>query len=100
MSPLQVASVALILFAAFDWIATIVLVRAAQRMDEPALTERAIASFILTAIATGFAVLALGYLIGTRLPQPVTAILLVGGLLAVSVPQLVWLLAYWGGRFR
>jgi hypothetical protein len=100
LTPLQFASVALVVAAVFDWFATADLVRAARRLNEPALSERAIASFVLTIIATGIAVLALAYLAGVSLPSVVVSVLLVGGLLAVSLPQFVWWIAYRQGRFK
>jgi hypothetical protein len=100
LTPLQVASLALVLAAVFDWFATADLVRAARKLNEPALSERAIASCVLTVIATGIAVLAGAYLLEVRLPSIITTVLLVGGLLAVSIPQLVWWVAFRQGRFK
>jgi len=96
-----VIAVVLIALALIDWLATVVLIRAAHRYHEAALTERAIVSVILTLIATGTAVLAADYLVReVTLPAAAGTALLTAGLLAVSLPQIVWAILYWRGRFR
>ena len=96
---LDVVSVALVLFAGIDWVATVILVRAARSHTSPALSERALVSVVLSTIAAGAALLALNRLIGLNLPNGVAIVILSGGLLAVSVPQLVWVGLYFKGRF-
>lgn len=90
----------LIVFAVIDWIATAVLVSASRRLHEPALTERAVASVILSLSASGIAVLSGAFLAGVVLFPALRLTLLVGALVLLSVPQIVWLAAYLRGRFR
>lgn len=91
---------ALIGLAVVDWGATVILVRAALRLREPALEERATTSVMLTVGATGAAVLAAGYLAGFKLPDGVSFVFIAGALLILSVPQLVWAVAFLRGAFR
>lgn len=100
MTPLRLASIALVVLAVFDWVATVTLWRAARVIHEIALTERAAASLILTIAATAIGVLSLAYLLGVRLASPFPTLLLIVGLVLLSVPQLVWLAAYVRGKFR
>jgi len=100
MTPIQAAAAALIALAIFDWLATAVLVRAARSIHEPALTERAIASFVLTVGASGAGILSWAYLASFDLPDLVGTLFLIGGLAILSLPQIVWLGAYLLGRFR
>ena len=100
MSPLDVISAVLIVLAAIDVIATITLVRAAVRTRENSLTERAMVSVLLTAFAVSVALLAVNRLGQWHLPTEVATVILVGGLLLISVPQIVWLVAYRRQGFR
>jgi hypothetical protein len=90
----------LILLALVDWISTIVLIRAAHQLDEPSLNERAVAATVLTVAATLVAVLALAFIVSFDFPDGVGTAILVAGLLLVSTPQVVWVIAYRRGQFR
>lgn len=100
MTDLDDLSRVLIVLAIADWIATVILVLGARDLREPALVERAFQSFVLTIGATGIAVLAGAYLLRVDLPATPNLGLLTLGLIALSVPQLVWLVLYLTGRFR
>ena len=90
----------LILLAVVDLIVTVFLVSATRSVHEPALTERATASVILTSAALLWAILGVVYLLDITLVSPVGTMLLFGGLLLISLPQLIWFVAYWRGVFR
>ena len=90
----------LIAAAVADWGATVALVRGANRLHEAALNERATASVILTVVASGAALLSAFYLLRVVLPPDWWSGALVALFLLVSVPQLVWYVAYRSGRFR
>ena len=49
--------------------------------------------------ATGAAILSAAFLAGTQLPADIGTAILVGVLLAISLPQLLWYAAYRAGRF-
>lgn len=89
----------LVVAAAIDWIATVTLVRAAFRVKEAALQERATAAVILTFAASVIALLSLAFIFRITLPEGVGTSLLVGALLLLSLPQMVWVVAYEFGRF-
>ena len=90
----------LIILAACDIIVTVFLVWATRGIDEPALTERATASVILTFAALLWAILGVTYLLDIRLTSPLPTALLFGGLLLISAPQVIWFVAYWRGVFK
>lgn len=93
------AAVTLVVAPAIDWVASAILIRAAQRLNEPALAERATASVILTIAATCIAIPSAAFVVKANLGG-VGTIILIGGLLLVTLPQLVWLVSYWRGHFR
>jgi hypothetical protein len=97
---MQVPALLLILLAILDTIVTVLLVRAAQQVNEPALEERATASIVLTLAAICTAVLAAAYLGDFDLNRTTGTILLFAGLILISVPQLVWFVAYVKGAFK
>ena len=90
----------LVILAIADWGATVTLVRAALRIHESALEERATAAVILTIAASGAGLLSLAFLAKIQLPAGLGTALLVAILLLVSLPQLIWYAAYRNGRFR
>lgn len=90
----------LILLAVVDWIATVVLLRASRRVREPALDERVVASTILSFAATCIAILAVAFILEFDLPDGSGTAILVAAVLLMSLPQLVWFVAYRLGRFR
>ncbi len=90
----------LVVLALIDWAATVTLVRASARSNEPALEERAIAAVILTFAASLIALLALAFILNFDVPSDVGTTMLIGSLLLLSAPQLVWVLAYELGQFR
>jgi hypothetical protein len=81
------------------WVFTVILVRAALRLREPSLQERATAAVILSTSATCIAIPSAAYLQKISLGGFGTLIL-IAGLLLVSLPQIVWGVAYLAGRFR
>ncbi len=85
--------------AIIDWIATLRLVRASAGSNEAALEERATAAVILTFAASLVALLAIAFIFNVTLPDGVGTAALIGALLAISVPQLIWVFAYELGRF-
>ena len=100
MSGPSAVSWLLIGLAVIDWLATVILVRAALQLDEPALQERASTSVILSVGASLAAVLAGAFLLGVILADGVAFLFLCAGLVILSAPQLLWVLAYWRGKFR
>lgn len=96
---LDIVSAVLVVLAVLDWAATVVLIAGARRLHEPALTERAIAATILSIAASGVAFLGAARLTDTTLPAGVSTTVLILSLLAVSMPQLLWIGLYWRGRF-
>lgn len=94
------ASRALIALAIADWLVTAVLLLAAHRLKEAALSERAVASLVLTFAATAFALLGAHVLGLIALPADVRMALLVGAALLVSLPQIVWFVGLLAGKFR
>lgn len=96
---LDVLAALLILLAGADWIAAVILLRAARRYRWPALVDRA-----STALALAFAATLIGFIAGARLfdirlGQPVFLLLLIAIFMLVSLPSLVWLWAYLRGHF-
>jgi hypothetical protein len=90
--------VLLIALAIFDWFAVLELRRDAAVVGEQALYERADASLILTIAASVVAVLSGFYLAEARFPFG--GVLLIGSLVALSVPQILWVVSKRRGRFR
>lgn len=97
---LDVVSGLLILLALADWWATVILVRAALAIREAAIEERATTAVILTLGATATAFLAAVRLLRIDILPGLGTALLIAALVAVSVPQLIWAVAYWRGQFR
>ena len=97
---IEIAAWALVLLAIADWGATFALVRGALAVKEAALEERATVSVILTFAATVAALLAVAFLAKIQLPPGLGTLALIGVLLLISVPQLVWYAAFRAGRFR
>lgn len=77
---------------------TAMLVYLAMRHPWPALEERATVAVILALIAVGAAALGTEQL---RLVELGDAwiVILAGGLILVSLPSIIWTVAYWRGRF-
>ncbi len=98
MTVVDVISLALIVLALADWFATMILVRAARSLREPALAERAGTSVVLSIGASGAAILGIAQLL--RVQHGAALWLLTVGLVALSLPQLIWCIAYFTGRFR
>ena len=97
---LDVIAGLLIFLALADWARTAVILRAANRVNEPALTERAIASVILSIIATSAAILGAHHLDLIEVPTAVSIGLLTGGLVLVSAPQFIWGVGLVLGKFK
>ena len=89
----------LIGLAVADWIAAVILVRGALRTRWVALQERAGTAVILAVLASGIAVLAVSRVTGLSLPAPVPQVILSAVLVLLSLPSLLWLIAYLRGRF-
>jgi len=92
----------LIGLAMFDWGVTGVLAWAARQVREAALNERAQVSFVLSAAATLVAIIAASQLelFGFVLPAGFGYGLLVIAVIAISVPQVMWIVSLLIGRFR
>jgi len=97
---LDIVSAFLIALAGIDVVLTTVLVRAARRTGERSLIERAVVSIMLTAFAVGVALLAVNRLAQLHLPTEVATLILIGGLVLISVPQIVWFIVYRRKGFR
>ena len=90
----------LIFLALADWAWTAVILRAADRVNEPALTERAIVSVVLSVIATGAALMGAQRLGFVELPSALAVTVLVGALVLVSAPQFIWGAGLVLGKFK
>lgn len=90
----------LVILAVIDWLATTTLIRAALREKEAALEERATAALILTFAASLVAFLALAYVFNVTVTDGLGTAALIGALMLLSVPQLLWLAAYERGQFQ
>ena len=90
----------LILGAGIDVIVTAILVWAARTEHNAALTERAIVSVILTAIALGAATLGFSRLGVVNVSNDLAIGILSAALLAVTLPQVIWFALWLAGRFR
>lgn len=97
---IDVLAIVLIALAGLDVIATVVLVNGARNLHEAALSERAIAAAILTGGAIAAAVLGGSYLLTRDVPADLFVPLLAVGFLALSIPQLIWVVLYLRGGFR
>ena len=96
---LDAVAYVLIACAAVNVTSTVVLVRAAMRHHWPALEERATVAFVLAIAAVGAAVLGFARLRILDLPSEASLGLIAVGLMLVSVPSVIWAIAYWTGRF-
>jgi len=94
------ASRLLIALSAMDWVLTAMIYLAARRVAEPALTERATASIILSIVASIAAVLGASRLGVFHVDNGTAVGLLVIALVLVSLPQVIWSLSLATGRFR
>ena len=90
----------LIVLACCDWVLTGVIYKAARSVDEPALTERATTSVILSFVATLAAILAAARLGVLELGSGVGLVLLIVAFVFVSAPQFIWAIGLVTGRFR
>lgn len=99
MKPLDLAALLLVLAPLPGWVFTAILVGAARRLSEPALRERALTAVLLSLSSTCVAIPSAAYLARLQLGALGTSIL-IGGLLLISLPQVVWGIAYLVGRFR
>jgi hypothetical protein len=97
---LEAASVLLIVLAAADWWWTAMIIRAARTMPEPSLIERAVASAILSTVATMAAVVGANILGLLDIPRGGTTVILVAAFVLVSAPQFVWGTLLLMGRFK
>ncbi len=96
---LDVVAYLLIAFAVVNVTSTFVLVRAALRHHWPALEERATVAVVLAVVAVGAACLGLVRLHILSLSSEVSLALIAVGLMLVSVPSVIWVIAYRTGRF-
>ncbi len=92
-------AVLLVVLALVNIVSTTILVLAALRHRWPALEERATVAVILAVIATGAAALGLVRLRLLSLPPEASVGILAVGLVLVSAPSIVWLIAFLAGRF-
>lgn len=90
----------LIILAGMDVAVTIVLLRAARRLHEPALEERATVSIVLTLGGLSAAALGAAHLVGLDLPTELSVTMFVIVLVIMSAPQMVWYALYRLGRFK
>jgi hypothetical protein len=97
---IEQASVLFIILAAADWWWTSMLIRAARKVPEPALIERAVAAVIFSTVATIAEVLGAYILRLIDIPPDVRVIMLVVAFVLVSAPQFVWGILLLTGRFR
>lgn len=97
---LEAASVLLIILAAVDWWWTSMIIRAAKEVRETALIERAVASAILSTVATMAAVLGASVLGVFDIPSGTVTLILVVAFVLVSAPQFIWGIVLLTGRFR
>jgi len=90
----------LIVLAACDWALTALLFIAARDLHEPALSERATTSVILSTVATIAALLGANRLGAIHVSGETSIALLTVALLLVSAPQFIWAIGLATGRFR
>jgi len=90
----------LIVLAGFDWVATAVIYIAAYHYREPALSERASTSVILSAVATIAALLGANRLGLLHIDSGLATVMLAGSLILVSAPQFIWTAGLALGKFR
>lgn len=98
MSGYDLISLLLIGLVVIDWASTIVLIKGARRLKYVALEERAGVSVMLSVMASAAGMLGLLYLLNISLPV-LSAIVVVGVFLGISLPQVVWGYQYIRGRF-
>lgn len=96
---LDAVAACLVVLALVNVVSTSILVLAALRHRWPALEERATVAVVLALIAVGAATMGLVRLKVLDLPSEVSLGILAVGLLLVSVPSIVWLVAFLAGRF-
>lgn len=99
MSGYDMLSVVLIVLVVIDWAATRILVAGALRLKYRALEERAGVSAMLSIMASGVALLALLYLLDVPAPPILSTLVIIGVFLGISLPQVVWVVAYVRGKF-
>jgi hypothetical protein len=92
-------AVVLVFLAGINVTLTAILIRAALRHHWAALEERATVAAILALIAIGAAALGLNRLHLLNFPTEVSLTILAIGLILVSIPSIVWFVAYRTGRF-
>jgi hypothetical protein len=90
----------LILLAVLNVGSTVILVLAALRHRWPALEERATVAVILAIGATVAATLGMARLHVLSMAPDLAVGLLVVTLTLISLPSLIWLVAYLAGRFE
>ena len=82
-----------------DWWSAVILIRAALRLRYLALEERAGTATILAIVASGVAVLGVERISGVNFGQALNVVILVAVLGGLSVPSVLWLIAYFRGEF-
>jgi hypothetical protein len=88
----------LIVLAIAGWISTVTIVRAARRLPEGALVERAVVAVVCSFAASLIAILASAFLLHVPLPPGSGFSLLVGACVMLNLPPLVWALALVSGK--
>lgn len=88
-----------IVLGAINVLTSAVLLSAAWKHRWPALVDRAIVSLSLTVAGACIAVLAIGRLMRFNFDRTTGTALLLVPLILLSVPGVVWLIAYHLGRF-
>lgn len=96
---IDVLAVCLVLLAVVNVGSTVILVVAAFRHRWRALIERAIQAVILAVAALAAAYLGMARLHLVTVTPDVATVLLAGILVALSLPSLIWLIAFLTGRF-
>lgn len=99
MNDLDAISWGLIALWVVDLLVTALMVVIARHVREPAFTDRAQTSILLTIGAAGPAILAAAQLSRAELPGGPTFILLVAPFVLMSLPQPIWLVSWLVGRF-
>jgi len=90
----------LVILAVLGWISTAILIRAARKLPEPALLERAAVAITLSVGATLVAIIAGAALTRASLPPGFAFAFLVGACVLLNLPQLVWVTVLATGRFK
>ena len=99
MDPLDAVSAALIVLGILNVIATLVLLDGARRHRWPALVERALMAVLLTVAGASIAVLAFARLDHLAIDRGVATVFLIVPFIMLSIPNIVWLVAYMLGKF-